>query len=130
MSPNISPMNCIVTPVYRVVLCGAACVAGAARICVLPRWRPSRAGCTWADSCVWGPNAMRSSLSSSPLTGCEDPGRLWRPDRSPSRSCCGDTGSDPLLHPPHDLLPRNDSGLLVCGFCASWVSLARESISI
>ncbi|GFQ70605.1 uncharacterized protein TNCT_509721 [Trichonephila clavata] len=58
---------------------------------------------------------MRASLSSSLLTSTssEDSSRFNRTDKSPSKSCCGDTASDPLLSPPQN-------GLLFIGYCAHW----------
>ncbi|KFM71709.1 Rho guanine nucleotide exchange factor 17, partial [Stegodyphus mimosarum] len=61
---------------------------------------------------------MRSSLSSSPLSCLEDsPSKLLRADKSPSKSCYG---GDSLTPAQDDLFPRNESALLLCGFCATW----------
>ncbi|PRD36895.1 UNVERIFIED_CONTAM: hypothetical protein NCL1_07162 [Trichonephila clavipes] len=58
---------------------------------------------------------MRASLSSFLLTSTssEDSSRFNRTDKSPSKSCCGDTASNSLLTPPQN-------GLLFIGYCAHW----------
>ncbi|GFT68617.1 uncharacterized protein TNCV_1842071 [Trichonephila clavipes] len=61
---------------------------------------------------------MRASLSSFLLTSTssEDSSRFNRTDKSPSKSCCGDTASNSLLTPPQN-------GLLFIGYCAHWARI-------
>ncbi|GFS94319.1 hypothetical protein NPIL_439231 [Nephila pilipes] len=56
---------------------------------------------------------MRAFLSSSLLTSSEDSSRFNRSDKSPSKSCCGESAGDSLLPPPQN-------GVLFVGSCAHW----------
>lgn len=58
--PSAPPSRDTVTLLSRVVLCGAACVAGAAGIYVRSKWRPTLVKGTWTESCNWA--LMRCDL--------------------------------------------------------------------